>query len=236
MENIFKSSLTQKLMLILLSLAFNGCSMFYAPNLPNIPLFSDEEDTNLNLSSSLLGTEFQASRKIFDDFAVIANYQKIKTNDDNGGSYNSNLFEVGCGWLLTGNEHKRLEIFAGSGIGNVDMTTVIKLFNLNPDSYSAKGNLQKYFLQIDMGTSFKFLETALMMRFVNVNFSNLQLKNYPFVPATNVSYFDIGVMLRIGPPKVKLQSFLGWSKSIGDKTAVLDYMPLIYGIGVNVKF
>ncbi len=214
----------------------NGCAIFYAPSLPNIPLFSEEDNTNLNASLSAFGAEFQGAQKIFDDFAVIVNYQRIDQNNDNGGKMDSKTFEAGLGWLLTGNEHLRFEIFAGGGVGAFDLKNPQFVIGEFGEIITAKGNLQKFFVQANLGTSFMFFESAISARFVNNNFTNLRYTNLAYKPTTNLSFFEIGILLRLGPPKVKLQSFFGISTSLGDKKTALEYFPIIFGVGINVRF
>lgn len=110
----------------------------------------------------------------------------------------------------------------------------MSVFNQNLPA-KAEGNIFKVFLQSEIGMAYKFFEGGLFGRIVNTNFSNMQFENYYTLHASSASFAEGGLLLRLGPPKVKLQIIGGLSKYLGNRGTFIENNPFIFGFGLNLK-
>lgn len=228
------------LIAVLGSILISGCSpKFYTPDTQNVPLISEQGETNLTLSGNGNQVEIQGAFGVTDGFAIKANGGLFIPSDlDNGNGGSGKFIEFGGGYFKSINENLVFETYGIIGFGNMENhlpSTVVD----NPQTKGdISANVLRYGIQPNFGYKTKHFSVAVSSRIVNLNYSNIKgdlifegtnqidyLKN-------NASNFLLEPALTVkgGFEKIKLQIQFGYSLNLSNSNFRQDNSFLTLGL------
>ena len=213
---------------------FSACTpQKYVPNAVNMPLLTNKNETQLNLSTGS-SKDFQVNYAINNKFGIMLNsmlidYDSVSIQTDLlGGTSLFHIkryaFDVGFGFYKSYSNNFRFELYGGTGFGNS------KFYNYTNDSTEIY-DLVKIFLQPNIGFTSEFADMGFSPRFVvayNVNQKTNETYLLPYIEPTGV--------MRLGYKNLFLTSQLGLSiplVDLGDE--VLFGVSPVFNVGIQVK-
>lgn len=160
---------------------FSACNVAYIPNRHNVPLMQEKKDASISIST----TNLQGAYAVTDNIAVMGNvYFRENSWENNPDSnttlnydYQANrlLGELGVGYYKPLGENAVFELYGGGGLGNIGF----ELKDSNPIyDREYKANIQKLFIQPDIGFKSQYFDFVFSTRFSLVNFHDVDTTNY----------------------------------------------------------
>lgn len=164
-----------------------GCRTVYAPNMQNVPLFTDGGQLRATIST----TNYQVAYSIARHIGIMANGQYKVSEwsmpsliDENKQDNFQNIkwvVEGGAGYFKSHGEGVLVtEVYAGGGWGGITFTkTSSDTLGLNTtlkETFSA--NMLKFFIQPNLGLTSQVFDVALSSRLVVLNFLNIYNYGY----------------------------------------------------------
>jgi hypothetical protein len=237
-----------KNIILFLFVAFSliSCThVYYAPNTPNVPLFSQKGETRINAlfsttsSSAGTGGELQAAHAVGRNAAIMINaFAARSSNEVEKGK--GRYLEFGMGGFRTPVRANSWvgEVYGGGGIGTVRYD----FENKN----NSKVNFSRFFLQPSLGYRIKNFEAAFVPRlsFVHwtvkeANFTSQDqgsaieitaIRDFP-----NFISFEPTILIRGGGEHVKLQlAVTGLHSKRGQSAMLLERSNVSLGISINL--
>lgn len=226
---------------VLIGFFMTSCNpIYYAPNTLNVPLLSEEGETNLSVAGNGKQIELQGAHAINDQFAVLADAVLFfPVEDENGEGGKGNLVEIGAGYLHPFSENWIFEGYGLVGLGSVK--------NDFPQSSPGPGSITigdisasmiRWGIQPNFGYKSKYFSAALSARLINLIYHNVrgnlvhdQINQVDLLKDQN-SYILVepALTLRGGLEKIKLQVQLGVSYNITDPSFFQETDQLSIGL------
>jgi hypothetical protein len=211
---------------------FSACTpQKYVPNAVNMPLLTNKNETQLNLSTGT-SSDFQVNYAINNKFGIMLNSMFIDNDsimewDTYGNNRYVNIkryaFDVGFGYYKNFSDNFRFELYGGTGFGKSN-------FFYSNDSTEIY-DLVKIFLQPNIGFTSQFADMGFSPRFVvayNVNQKTNETYLLPYIEPTGV--------MRLGYKNLFLTSQLGLSIPLVDLgNEVLFGVSPVFNVGIQVK-
>lgn len=209
--------ISNALVAIALFSLFTGCACYYAPNMQNVPQFTEEGQVHASASYQLgsitEGLNIQAARAFSSKAAIMGNYNFYSDNDMTTG----HMGEIGIGYFKnsTKNSQRISEIYAGAGFGRirVDFGDGLQLVNTT-----------SVFLQPDIGFAREKFRFAFSTRFRFVHFNvvrdDLTSIDYIFSEPgngqCNTGFIEPALTFTFGGRMVRFQYQIIMSYALGD--------------------
>lgn len=177
------------------TMLFSACNVAYIPNRHNVPLMEEKGDASISIST----TNLQGAYAISDHMAVMGNvYFRENSWENNPDSnttltmdYQANRFlgELGIGYYKPLSDNAVFELYGGGGLGNIGF----ELEDSNPlYDREYKANIQKLFIQPDIGFHSEYFDFVFSTRFSLLNFYDVDTTNYtiPNLDSDNLYNLD----------------------------------------------
>ncbi|MFD2909910.1 hypothetical protein ACFSX9_14325 [Flavobacterium ardleyense] len=230
---------------ILIVLVLTGCSpRYYTPNSHNVPLFSEQGETNLTLAGSATQIELQGAYAVTNKFAVLANGGAfIPTDENNGNGGSGKFFEVGGGYFMPVSTDFVFEVYGIIGFGSVENHRPSTIQENPGTTGDISASVLRYGIQPNFGYKTKNFSVAVSSRIVNLNYNNIKGDLiYDEVAQSdylkdNSSNFLIEPALTIkgGFDNFKLQLQYGYSENLSNSYFRQDKSYLTLGLNYNFK-
>lgn len=228
-----------------IALGLASCSpKYYSPNTQNVPLITEQGETNLTLAAGGNQVEFQGAYGIGKNIAIKTNAGLfIPKNLDNGNGGSGNFLELGFGYFKPIEKNWVFETYGLCGFGNMEN----HLPSTKADFPNTKGdisaNVIRFGIQPNFGYKSKNFSAAFSSRFVNLMYSNikgdLMFENMSQVDylKNNSSNFLIepAFTIRAGFDQFKLQAQVGYSLNLSNSNFRQDQMFVTVGINFNFR-
>ncbi|MGV8878623.1 MAG: hypothetical protein ACOH2A_06290 [Sphingobacteriaceae bacterium] len=235
----------RKLIFLAVGFAFASCNpKFYSPSSQNVPMISEQGETNLTLSGNGNQVEFQGAYGIAKNIAVIANGGLFIPADlDNGNGGSGKFIELGGGYFKPINKIWLFESYGIIGFGNFEN----HLPSTKNDHPQTNGDISANILRVGIQPSFgyksKYFSAAVSSRIVNLSYHNIkgdlifedqQQQDYL---KTNSSNFllEPALTIRGGLEKLKLQLQYGHSLNLSNSDFKQDHSFITIGLNFNFK-
>lgn len=199
-------------------------SVYYMPNVQNVPLHTEKDQVSLNASLRTgleVGSfDIQALYDFEDDFAAMINGQFARSAQQNSqgeNSGNGNLVEFGLGYFYELLKKRVVfETYVGAGLGTVT--------NRYDNDALSKVGLRKTFLQPQIGFKTRDFDFIIRNRFTLLNFGGSSVSG--MIPEDEIDSFQFvmnsmsslmieqGFTMRIGHDPLKLQFQLVRARSV----------------------
>ncbi len=204
--------------IVLLALLITGCAPMYIPNKVNTPLLSHKGESQVGGFIGSSGFDPQLSYAVTDHFGLMLNgsFQAGKDSTNN----KHNFLEIGGGYYRKLSERGRFEVFAGYGAGNVQASYDNGIFRAYSDA-----NVQRFFIQPDVGLTTRVVDAALAMRFVVVNARQNQFN-------LTRSFLEPAITIKLGYKYIKLVYQLGVSMPLNSNN-LIEQQPVITSLGIQ---
>ena len=223
----------QILQFVMLLVFLLSCNPAYIPNMSNVPLLSEENELNINIGASTSGFEPQISYAFNDKFGVMCNANFSSSKND--GETDSDRFhqhffgELGVGRYWANTKNFRFEVFGGFGAGKINSYIPDDEFSFHPivDAFSTR-----FFLQPNIGLKTSVFDLALSNRFsfVHMNFTDNNMNSSNIDP-----YWEPSLIVKLGYHNIKVFSQFGISLPLFEHSLHYNYMPFVFGIGVQLN-
>ncbi|PCH67245.1 MAG: hypothetical protein COC01_06195 [Bacteroidetes bacterium] len=219
-------------------LLLNSCSIYYAPNAHNVPLFKGKDDVRISIIAShggydYKGTEIQGAYAITDKIGLITNGFIAHAEDDNSPKSGEGSFlEIGAGYYKPLNKFFVFETYNGIGAGEV--------YNMYRDRSSSTVNFLKYFIQPSIGFSSKVFDAALSSRFCALHYYSIQSNSMENTGNLLGLKYDVPLLiepaltLRLGWKNVKIQGQYGLSFILNNPEFDHDGLNLNVGLYIGI--
>lgn len=242
MKKYFKRKITIRLGAFCTGiLLLSSCKVAYIPSMHNVPLLKEEGDITVHVTP----TNFQGAYAVTGNIGLMLNGQfgGSSWNEGSGAvAYNSKrkFIEGAFGYYLFDAEKKSFEIFGGAGTGSLSFENDFDFSD--PQKYHAKAS--KFFIQPSVGISKDYFDVAVAVKFVNLNFYNVEIDEYtedelkfnklyqldknPFV------FIEPSITVRGGGKHFKAHlQYLYSAKVIGND---INYMSKYLFLGISLYF
>jgi hypothetical protein len=176
------------LLLTFLVLFFSNCThYYYAPNMHNVPMLKEKNDSRVIMAQSnggeISSTEIQAAYAITDKIGLMGNamFARSKPGDaanPNRGS--GTLAEIGVGYYKPLKKQFVFETYAGLGGAGIR--------NTFSNGLTIKTTAIRLFVQPEIGYSMKYFDAILSTRVCGVNLS--KPGTYSGLDSTNTANLD----------------------------------------------
>jgi len=139
------------------TLFLSSCSSLYMPNVPNTPLFTQNDELYASANVSLKGNlSLNTAYALGNNFAVMANASYIKKNKEKK-DFEQSMLEAGVGYFTTfGPSNNRIfEIYGGYGRGDSYRVLSDLTYDGPIPRESQDITFDKYFVQVDYSSKRK---------------------------------------------------------------------------------
>lgn len=216
----------------------------------NVPLFKEKGEVRATIST----TNFQVAVAVTNNIGVMVNgYANNGSGEifspQNDFKYISNRYfiEGGVGGYFPLEENFIFEVYAGGGVGYIsydenESYSILGGNNWPFGKYSAE--IQKLFLQPEMGFTNENIDFALSFRFVGLKFSNIDTVNYTISDLEKENIYDLdrpiyffiepALTLRFGYKWAKFHIQTVYSKNMSIESINYRQLNLNFGIHVNI--
>lgn len=226
-----------------LTIVLVSCSpKYYSPNTQNVPLISEQGETNLTLSGSDKQVEFHGAYGVADGFAIQANGGLfIPVDEDNGDGGSGKFAELGLGYFTSFNEYWVFETYGVAGIGTVENHLPSSLEDHPGTTGKLSANTFRIGIQPNFGFKSKYFSAAISSRFVNLSYSkirgdmmfdNVNQNDYLNNNSSNF-LIEPALTLRGGFENFKLQLQYGYSFNVTKYNFRQDHSILTLGLNFN---
>ncbi len=234
-----------KTTLILTSIFLAGCSpKFYTPNTQNVPLISEQGETNLTLSGNGNQVEFQGAYGLTNGFAIMANGGLFIPADINNGDGGSGKFvELGGGYFKPINDNFVFETYGIVGFGSME-NHFPSTVSANPQtSGKISANIMRYGIQPNFGYKSKYFTAAISTRIVSLNYNSIngdliydQTDQNAYLKSNDANFLlEPAITIKGGFEKLKLQLQYGYSVNLTNSNFKQDNAYLTLGLNFNFK-
>ena len=221
-----------------------ACShYYYIPNIQNVPLFNEKNE----LHATLLGgggreistTEFQLAYAMTNNMAIMTNLMYAKGGELSSKNWGKgNYYEGAFGYYKPLFDFCVVECYLGYGNSNQHhhFSTSVD------DARNTELSFTKFFVQPDIGISFRGLEFALSARMSRVLFYNI--KNYATdyykseidaIADNKLSYlFEPAITIRFGWKNLKFQFQSTSTKNLSHSTLRFEESNVSLGVHVTI--
>lgn len=226
------------------ALVMGGCTTkYYIPNTQNVPMISQQGQTNLSFAGNGNQVEFQGAYGISDAVALQANAGFVfPQEDDNGNGGSGKLIEGGLGYYNNLTENWLFDTYGLLGVGNMenDFPTTV---SSNPSTTGKiSASILRFGLQPSIGYHNDYFSIALSTRVTSLNYSNIK-GSLVFGEIDQVAYLEDNksnfliepaLTIRGGFEKLKLQ--LQFLKSFNLSHSDFKQDDTLLSVGVNFNF
>lgn len=232
---------------VLLSIGFaaSSCSpKFYTPNTQNVPLISEQGETNLTLSGNGNQVEFQGAYGVSNGLAIKANGGLFIPPDlDNGNGGSGKFLELGGGYFSPVNGNWVFETYGLVGFGSFENHLKSTIMG-NPET---TGDISAHILRIGVQPNFgyksKHFSAAISSRFVHLSYNNVEgslifegLNQVDYLKDNSSNFLiEPALTLRGGFAKLKLQLQIGYSINASNSDFRQDNAFATVGLNFNFK-
>ncbi|WP_114784072.1 hypothetical protein [Botryobacter ruber] len=146
-----KTTFSRLLPVAVLSLFLSGCVSTYMPNVPNVPMFTQQGELSAGGHITPKGNiTFNTAYAVSDHVGVLLNGSMLNSERDKR-DFRHNLLEAGGGYFTTfGEKNKRiLEVYGGVGGGSSDRTERSTDEQGVLVSERREAKFSKYFVQVN---------------------------------------------------------------------------------------
>lgn len=208
----------------LLLVVLSSCAPVYTPNLVNSPLFSQQNDAQLQGSVGLSGYDVQAAYSPINKLGVMANTTFF---DSDNGNYSSRFYEGGVGYYQSFEEAGRFECYAGYGNAQT-------ILNKTVDGENINAHYNRYFIQPGIGVKQDIFEASFCTRIAYVDVYDLKSNNPNLRPTSSI-FVEPVLTGRFGYKYVKFFTQFGLSMHTIDVLSLYS-LPVILNFGMNLSF
>lgn len=196
----------------------------YIPNVVNTPLLSDKDEFQASLHYSTSGYDAQFAYAVTENIGVMLNGNMESWRSDTSDEYHKHfLLESGAGYYTKLSEKGRTEIFAGFGLGQVDIKDYNYFYPTTKSMYN------RAFIQPAIGFTTKIVDFSFATRFSMVSMDNSIAKDILF-------YFEPAATVKVGYKQVKSVFQLSWSLPMNRNENILISRLIVFSIGVQGFF
>lgn len=235
--------------ILLLFWLASGCAPTYVPNALHTPLLYEKGEVEFNVHTGTNMVDAQVAVAVTENaqkkggFAVMGNISASNREKKNGAgeitSKDKHFYgegAVGHYWRL--GEGAVVEAYGGYGAGNASAVGSYT-FGSSTNIINAEGDLQRFFVQGDIGASTRFFEGGFATRISHVRFPTYMEDG---VAIDNVSgtFFEPALFLRFGgggsskkSPNIKASMQFGLNIPF-DKDVPFDFNIINLAVGVSV--
>lgn len=233
------------MILIFGTIILTGCSpKFYTPNTQNVPLISEQGETNLTLAGNGNQIEFQGAYGVTKGFAIKANGGLFIPSDlDNGNGGSGKFIEFGGGYFKPINENFVFETYGIIGFGNMENHFPSTISDNPQTNGEISANIFRYGIQPNFGYKSKYFSAAISSRIVSLNYSNIK-GALIFEETNQINYLkdhnshillEPAITIKGGFEKIKLQLQYGYSLNLSNNDFRQDNSFLTVGLNFNFK-
>lgn len=226
-----------------LALILASCSpKFYSPNTHNVPLISEQGETNLSVTGNANQVEFQGAYGVTDGFAIQASGGVFIPSDlDNGDGGSGNFGEIGLGYFKPITENWIFEAYGLAGYGTLENHFPSSIENNPGTTGKISANIFRFGVQPNFGYKSKHFSAAVSSRFVNVSYNQVngsfifENKDQEDYLNANSSNFMIepALTIRGGFERFKLQVQYGYSINVTNSDFRQDNSHFTVGLNFN---
>lgn len=237
---------TQKIVVGILGtgLYMTSCSpKYYAPNSQNVPLMTQQGQTNLTVAGNTDRVELQGAYAVSNNIAVMLNGGLfIPQNEENGNGGSGRLLEAGAGYYTSLSEHFVFEAYGLAGLGRMENHFPYSSQVSPPIKGNISANLFRAGIQPNLGYRSRYFTAAVSSRLMSLNYSNPE-GDLIYNGADQVTYLknnkthfliEPALTLRGGLEHIKLQVQLGTSFNISNPDFMQDKGWLTIGLNMNL--
>lgn len=220
-----------------------SCSpKYYTANTQNVPLISQQGETNLTVSGNANQVEFQGAYGVTHCFAIQANGGLFIPSDlDNGDGGSGKFLEIGGGYFTPVSQNFVFELYGLIGAGTVE-NHMPSTTSANPATQGdISANIFRYGIQPSFGYKSKYFSVAVSSRIVNLRYSNIEgdliyggesQVDYLRDNASNI-LIEPAFTIRGGFEKIKLQLQVGYSWNVSNESFRQDKEFVTLGLNFN---
>lgn len=220
-----------------------SCNVAYRPSMVNTPLFTEKGDVAVTAAFN----NVQAAYAVSDHVGVMANgfleHGTISNNETGSGGIGY-MGEAGAGYFtMLGNKNVVFETYAGAGFGHLYLNNNYRDANNDIQKRTLDANGLKLFIQPGIGYKLPYFEVSGALRYSNVNYSNVRIRNWPAADLVNANLDDIGntafgflepaLTIRGGFKSVKLQ--LQYINCIKLNSGNINYDTDVLNLGIIIQ-
>lgn len=220
-----------------------SCSpKYYTANTQNVPLISQQGETNLTVSGNANQVEFQGAYGVTNGFAIQANGGLFIPSDlDNGDGGSGKFLEIGGGYFTPVSQNFVFELYGLIGAGTVE-NHMPSTTSANPATQGdISADIFRYGIQPNFGYKSKYFSAAVSSHIVNLRYSNIEgdliyggesQVDYLRDNASNI-LIEPAFTIRGGFDKIKLQLQVGYSWNVSSENFRQDKEFVTLGLNFN---
>lgn len=232
-------------LVVIAILGLTSCNpKFYSPNTQNVPLISEQGETNLTLSGNGNQVEFQGAYGLTQNISFQANGGLFIPSDlDNGNGGSGQFLEIGGGYFTPINEKFVFETYGIFGFGSFE-NHLPSTTTANPQTKGdISANIFRVGIQPNFGYKSKNFTAAISSRIVNLSYNNLEgdlifdnINQVAFLEDNSSNFLlEPAITIKGGLDKLKLQIQYGYSINLSNSDFKQDKGYLTVGLNFNFK-
>lgn len=239
------NSLEKLLILALSIIGLTSCNpKFYTPNTQNVPLITEQGETNLTLSGNNNQVEFQGAYGITENIAIKANGGLFIPPDlDNGNGGGGNFVEFGGGYFKSLPNSFVFETYALIGIGSFENHLPSTITNYPQTQGDISARILRLGIQPNFGYKTRNFSAAISSRLVSLNYSNIEgdlifedVDQIKFLEDNAANFLiEPALTLRGGFEEFRIQLQFGYSLNVSNAEFRQDNSYLTLGLNFNFK-
>lgn len=229
---------------IICSLYFFGCTpLYYIPTTQNVPLITEQGETNLTVASNYELIELQGAVGLTDKIGIQLNgalYYPAYDGEGDGG--NGNLIELGGGYYKPLKYNLVFETYGLLGMGKVEnhLPSTVEYYPQTKGDISAK--FFRYGIQPNFGYKRKNYAAALSSKFFVQHYSDIKgdlifndVAQVDLVKANRTNYLiEPAITLKGGSARLQLQFQYGLTLNLSHQAIIKD--DAFFSFGINYGF
>ena len=208
---------------LLFTALLTGCKTAYVPNLLQMPLMSEGDETQVSLGMGTNGYGVQLAYSPYYHWNIIANGAAFSVAQDTAfeKKYTQKQGEIGTGFYTRLNKFARFETIMGLGSGNAGLEKDREFY-------------RKLFIQPAIGFSTRYIDAGVSTRLTFVQHHKTRVNGSQTRINDNGLFFEPGVMARVGYEQVKFSFQGGMSMPLVKPD--LTYLRGFFGVGLHITF
>ena len=208
--------------LALLTLVFSSCQTTYIPQMPTMPLLSQDGEVQVGTSIGNNGFNAHAVWAPVEHLAFMGAASTFTVSDSVfEPDFRRSFAELGLGYWTRLNKYLRLETFAGMGWGVTG-------------EFPRRDIFRRYFFQPNFGASTRFYDFGFSPRISMVRFVKCEGCPTPVTEAQQSVFIEPIIMGRVGYEEFKFQFQVGPMFSAGNSPFEFDRWNVSFGVNLTL--
>ena len=235
----------KKWFIILLAFYGMACSpKYYVPNSVNAPLIREKGETSITAAGRAGQYEFQVGYGVANNIGILANGSFYSPkNEENGDGGSGNFFEVGGGFFTPVKDDFLFDIYGLFGAGKMENHFPSSVAIHPNTTGKINANIIRYGVQPGFGYISEYFSASINPRLLFLNYNNIE-GSVIYAGVDEVKYltennkhvlFEPALTLRGGLEKIKIQTQIGYSLNLTDRSFRQDEGWLTVGLNFNFK-